>query len=392
MPINDAPVGSKPWIERRALVAGAGIAGLSAALFLLRGGVRQVLVFDKESVPFSGSSGRSAGIFRPLEGDRELVRLAARSRDILRELELESGLRLLHSTGLALVSDDEHELSRIRAASRAEGISSQQWLTDEPEVGPTLRRALLRLPATKRPRHILFSEDGGVIDTGALGQVLWREVKALGGEIRMRTEVSRLDFDEAGAALVTTTRGSVESVDVVVIAAGAGSGRLGLRAGSPMPLIPIQRHLALLESAQAPEAHEPVVWDLQPGVYYRPESGDLLACCCDEEPQPAAQPLPSLLALSDLGTRLRADDYRVKRYWAGLRTKAPDGRAIIGADPELAGLFWIAGLGGFGMTCGLAAGELLAQVITLGRGSGAHRPTRYRLSASGLRASQAVAS
>ena len=42
-------------------------------------------------------------------------------------------------------------------------------------------------------------------------------------------------------------------------------------------------------------------------------------------------------------------------------TFAPDGELVIGPDPEVAGLTWLAGLGGRGMTIGPAAGELLAK-------------------------------
>ena len=45
--------------------------------------------------------------------------------------------------------------------------------------------------------------------------------------------------------------------------------------------------------------------------------------------------------------------------WTGLRTFAPDRRPFLGADPELDGLWWAAGLGGFGVTCSLGIGEAL---------------------------------
>jgi D-arginine dehydrogenase len=36
---------------------------------------------------------------------------------------------------------------------------------------------------------------------------------------------------------------------------------------------------------------------------------------------------------------------------------------VVGADPRIDGLHWTAGLGGFGMSTGVAAGELCAEVI-----------------------------
>ena len=51
------------------------------------------------------------------------------------------------------------------------------------------------------------------------------------------------------------------------------------------------------------------------------------------------------------------------RAWACLRTMADDRELVIGEDPRVRGLFWIAGLGGRGMTCGAAAAELLARFM-----------------------------
>jgi D-arginine dehydrogenase len=57
-------------------------------------------------------------------------------------------------------------------------------------------------------------------------------------------------------------------------------------------------------------------------------------------------------------------DCRVRRSWACLRTFASDRQFVAGADSRLPGLYWLGGFGGRGMTEGLAAGEVLACVMT----------------------------
>lgn len=52
---------------------------------------------------------------------------------------------------------------------------------------------------------------------------------------------------------------------------------------------------------------------------------------------------------------------RVRRRWAGLRSFAPGGDPVIGADPVIEGLYWSAGLGGFGVQTAPAMAELLAR-------------------------------
>jgi glycine/D-amino acid oxidase-like deaminating enzyme len=53
----------------------------------------------------------------------------------------------------------------------------------------------------------------------------------------------------------------------------------------------------------------------------------------------------------------------INKGWAGFRTLSPDGRFVIGWDPQVKGFFWVAGLGGHGVTTSWAVGELAAELI-----------------------------
>ncbi len=71
---------------------------------------------------------------------------------------------------------------------------------------------------------------------------------------------------------------------------------------------------------------------------------------------------------------------RVERSWAGLRSFAPDRSPVYGFDPEVAGFFWCAGQGGFGIQTSPAAGKLAASLL-LGEqpdpSVAAHRSARF---------------
>jgi glycine/D-amino acid oxidase-like deaminating enzyme len=56
----------------------------------------------------------------------------------------------------------------------------------------------------------------------------------------------------------------------------------------------------------------------------------------------------------------------IHKGWAGLRTLSADGRFVIGWDPKVKNFFWVAGLGGHGVTTSASVGELAADLI-LGR-------------------------
>jgi len=69
----------------------------------------------------------------------------------------------------------------------------------------------------------------------------------------------------------------------------------------------------------------------------------------------------------------------IAKRWAGFRTLSPDSRFVIGWDPVLEGFFWVAGLGGHGVTTSAAVGDLAAEILLGGPGhkSDAFAPERF---------------
>jgi glycine/D-amino acid oxidase-like deaminating enzyme len=120
--------------------------------------------------------------------------------------------------------------------------------------------------------------------------------------------------------------------------------------------------------------------------YLRPESGGLLMCPCEEVSVPlpprGRQPDTDPAVLEGLFASLRElacdlADRPVTRTWTGLRTFAPDRRFVIGWDPWNPRLFWSAGLGGHGMTSGLAVGALAAERFLRHGAGGPLDPARF---------------
>jgi glycine/D-amino acid oxidase-like deaminating enzyme len=345
-----------------AVVVGGGMAGLSAAYGLLRAGVGRVRVLEREPVPCAHSSGRNAAIFRHLSLAAGDVEVALRSRALLDEL-LGGEEAWLRRTGMWLLAETEEPLAPLFALAERHGLSCARS-----------RGAALfdDVPALRGggARYGLFYEGDGVIDTHAVTQALLRAIHAAGGEIAFGAEVASLERDAGRVAGVRLASGERIEAAAVVIAAGAWAFELGAAAGAPRPLEPRRRHLVQLEGA-APavlDADAPVLWQVGDEIYARPESGGVLACPCDEHAWKAELPAADPAALELLSTKLARfapplADASVRRSWAGLRTFTPDRAPLVGPDPEQRGLYWLAGLGGHGMTGGLAAGELLAATV-----------------------------
>jgi D-arginine dehydrogenase len=114
--------------------------------------------------------------------------------------------------------------------------------------------------------------------------------------------------------------------------------------------------------------HWPVVETIGEWVYFKPESGKLLASCGDETPWAPSDVQPDELDVAITIDRLeQATSLTVERIaarWAGLRTFAADRIPVVGRDTNIEDFFWLAGLGGFGIQTGPALGMLLAALVT----------------------------
>jgi glycine/D-amino acid oxidase-like deaminating enzyme len=205
----------------------------------------------------------------------------------------------------------------------------------------------------------VFQPDDGVVDVARLLATFLS-----GARVRTEAAVAAIERHRDELRVVLASGESIRA-RVVVNAAGAWAGVLG-----GLPLEPRKRHVFLSTPRQAPESW-PWTWDEDAGLYFRSERGALLLCGCDEragEPgdnavEPAAQDellakverfQPGLLPLG------------IATSWAGQRTFAPDGRFVIGWDPRVDGLFWVAGLGGHGVTASPAIGAFAADLIARG--------------------------
>ncbi len=340
------------------LVVGGGIAGLAAAWHLARAGGK-VTLLEREPLLAAHASGRNAAIFRHLDHDAEGTALALRSRALLAALDAPEG-RLLRRTG-ALYLGAPEQIRPMAGLARRFHVASEA-------VEPEAARALAPLLSGGDTARGLFVPDDGVLDGHAVVEALAAGARRAGATIRTGVEVTGLLARDGRITGVRLASGEMITTGTVVAAAGAWTAGLGATCHASLPVEPRRRHLVLLEPDGPPPAAHPVVWRLDEEVYFRPEPGGVLASPCDEDPWPAGVPPTSPEALERLEARLartapRLAAARVRRAWACLRAFAPDRGLVAGADPRVRGLVWIAGLGGRGMTCGLALGEVAAAAV-----------------------------
>lgn len=344
----------------RIVVVGGGIAGLAAAYHLASEGTRSVTLLEREPLVATHSSARNAAIYVGISGGAWGA-LSRRTRERLDDL-LGCG-RWLRADGFIYAASDEAMVREEAALARAAGA---------PHALLGRRELESRVPALTGG----FAEVGvllpaaGVLDIHLITSHLAERAQAAGVRIVLGTEVTRVRVAAGRAEGVELMDGDGLAADAVVLAPGAWASSLGASCGAPLPLVPLRRHLAQLDPADPVDEHGPTVWSLGEGeVYFRPESGGVLASPCDEVPWPASLPPTDAGAIETLADRLgklapALGLAAVRRAWACLRTFAPDRLPVIGPDPRVQGLHWLAGLGGSGMSVGVAAGELLAALVS----------------------------
>ena len=336
----------------RVIIVGAGLAGASVAWHLAP--YADVVLVDAAAQPGTEATSQNAGMVRRMGEDPYERALAMRTHDWLcspppgfEGVSRRRGALLglahdrwhLHDAASHLTARGVEVVSTDAVAAEVPVLAGSPlpfgwWLPDERVVDP------IRLV------HAFLGRD----PTLRLGEPVTALVERGGRVVGVRTP-----------------GGDIEG-DAVVLAAGAWSGALG-----NLPLTPVRRTAFETEPHPLATDDHPWVWLDDVGLYARPRRGRWLLSPCEERMEPLPVARPSTGRAHDaqwqwVHERLKTwmpalADVRVARSWTGLRTFAPDRRPVLGADARRPGLYWAAGLGGFGVTCSVAVGETVAAWI-----------------------------
>jgi D-arginine dehydrogenase len=346
------------------LVVGAGIAGASTAYFLAQRGLRVVMI-DREATPGSHSTGRNAAILRTAIPEPALHALAADSRRFYAAPPQGfTEVPLFDEVGLYL------------GAPASAAAQLRAWTT-QPEcaVGgcevpvEQLYEAYPQL-AQDLAYTVHFPKEGS-LDVDAILSGFLRGARAAGAELRLGVNALALAKHKGRVIGVETSDGLIEA-DQVVLAGGAWAARLPGAAGWPIGLTPKRRHLLVTSRLPELDPRSPVVWLAGDEFYFRPESGGLMLCACDQDavdPDRGEDMRDEVLEwIAEKAERWLPgfEDLQAAHCWAGMRTFADDPLFVVGPDPRAPGLHWVAGLGGHGITTGAAVGRLAAEWIAEG--------------------------
>ena len=346
----------------RVAVVGGGIAGASAAYELA--GSTEVVLLERETVCGYHSTGRSAALFTECYGDPVVRRLAIASRGFLGDPPAGfTDTPILHPRSTLFVGTEsqhgalQHSLDEFRSlVPSVRGISGDEAV------------AMCSVLDKNMIVGGVFEPGAQDIDVHALHLGYQQGVRRRGGRIVTEAEVTGLH--RIGGNWEIRSDAGTHTVDVVVNAAGAWCDVVGRIAGArAIGLVP-KRRTAFTFTAPPDHASWPMVIDVDEQWYFRPEGAQVLASPADETPMDpvdvrhdeadVALAIERLTAVTTMSIR------SVDHAWAGLRSFVADHRPVNGWDPDLAGLYWLAGQGGFGIKTSPAMARFAAAMILNG--------------------------
>jgi glycine/D-amino acid oxidase-like deaminating enzyme len=345
----------------RIIIVGGGIAGVATAWGLMQRGATKVLLLEREDQLGAHSTSKNASILRTFTGEPASTALALETLAFL--VTPPPGfcaVPLIDPVGLVLVPRTFDP--KAFAAWRARKAAGSVVLLEEAQL-----RELAPHYAGEA-RGAVLVRDEGHLDVAALFEAMLRAARRGGVEVRTGVQVTGF-VEESGRLCGVELAGEAPlPADRVVIAAGGWAEGLARRAGSTQRFEPRRRHLLVTAAEPRVDRRWPIVWSEPDQFYVRPESGGLMLCACDQDvvDPDRCEALPEVrerIAARGAACLRGFEDARAAHFWAGMRTFTPDPAFAIGDDPDVPGLFWVAGLGGHGMTTSVGVGRLAAGLL-----------------------------
>jgi D-arginine dehydrogenase len=334
-------------------IIGAGMAGASLAAMI--GSRARCILIEAEAQPGYHATGRSAAFWSETYGGPAVQPLTTASRAFLQTagvLRPRGCLHIADVNGSAALERLAGEMTRAGVPLRRLGRAQlEQHL-------PGIRGAY---------RQAIEEPTCQDIDVASLHALFLKQAAGAGTQILTHARVKAIDRHRSSWRIATAA-GDVQA-DLIVNAAGAWADSIATLAGvAPIDIQPYRRTMAQLATDPPVPADTPLVIEARGAFYFKPEAGGRLWLSPHDETAVAAHDVaPEEIDVAVAIDRLeQAVDWRVlarERAWAGLRSFAPDRLPVYGFDPRVAGFFWFAGQGGFGIQTAPAAAMIGAAAL-----------------------------
>ena len=358
--------------DRRAdaVVVGGGTLGAWCAVFLKAAGLDHVVLLEAGALG-KGASSRAAGMVRAQGGTEPAVRLGMWSRNFYarqrEEYPLDSGF-VAQGYCMPCFTESEVEQAHARIAMQQALGLDVRWLSgpEFDELNPAV--------APGRTLGSSYAPGDGYIDPPRNVLAYTAALVSAGVDVREGVAFSGLQVDDGRVTAVGTSEGDLVT-ERVVLTGGPQLADVGRLVGARLPAGGTRHQVVVTEPHPdlVPD-RLPMVFDVQAGIYWRPEEGGLLwGMSNPEEPPGVAREFDhEYFAL----VRARMADLvpvtgklGLRRIWAATIDFTPDHLPILGpllVDGAPVGGTVVAAAGGHGMMWGPAVSRAAADLALTG--------------------------
>src|SRR5215218_1723227 len=366
-----------PVTQADAVVIGAGAFGLSAGYQLAAHGAGRVVVLDRFA-PGTQTSPRAAGLYKLIQADEILTRLAQSSIEVIRGFSDATGIPLsfVQSGSVLAARTAEHAALVDDEAEASAGWGIELEKIDAEgvhRIAPYLTGRGIRT-AYFVPGDIYIEEPRSLLD-GYMAAIAQFGSLVIGG-----TPVTGIHVDNGEITGVSTPRGDIVT-PLVIDAAGAWAREIGGLAGVEVPVAPVRHQLLITRPIAGMSAQEPIARIVDASAYLRPARGGLMMGGMESDPIAIDPRLDQNFSMPDtpldmgvlagltaaLGPLVPAlGGTPVAEHGGGLFTMTPEARFLAGPVPGVSGLWTATGCNGSGFSISAGIGRVLAEWIVGG--------------------------
>lgn len=366
-------VAGRGAMQADVVVIGAGIVGTSCAYYLAREGM-MVCLLDRAGIA-GGTSGSGEGnILLCDKAPGPELDLAIPGCRLWQELahDLDVDFEYEEKGGIVVSENERQQRALADLVAAMQGVGVTARLLDEAE-----RRGLEPHLSPEVAGAAYFPHDAQVQPMLACA-ALARAARLHGAVVMSHTDVTAIERDGHGAVRgVVTTAGRIATARVVN-AAGPWSPRIAAMAGVQTPIRPRKGHIVVTEPLPRLVYHKVIEAAYADAV--TSDDAALQVAAVVEDTRSGTILLGSSRELVGFEPTVRLEvaraivrravrffpmlgQARALRAYVGFRAIAPDHLPIIGAEPDVPGLYTNTGHEGAGICLGPISGKLLSQLI-----------------------------
>ncbi len=338
----------------KAVVVGAGVAGLTAAYLLAKAGV-DVEVFERKYVLY-GASGRNSGGLTAQFNDEKLVRLALRSLQLYDDFQSEIGFNfLLRKDGYLKLSNDRKSLEEEVKFQRKLGVKVDLLEpSDVKNIFPDINTETFKVAS--------FFRDGGVVFPWPVLWGLAKGCKEHGAKIHEYKPVKVVV--ENGRVVGVKSEDGLVKADIVINAAGAWSNEISREAGVELNNKIVKEEICVTESLKPYIG--PYILDVTNDLYVSQSMrGEIVGGIIGKEVGEidVKASLDFLIRYAKRVTKLipKLRGLSILRQWAGVYDVSENG--FVAGKTSVEGFYQLNGFGRRGMSIAPAAAEELVKSI-----------------------------